>query len=154
MERRADNVGTREQFARVITQKPRNFRQQRVFSTLTIFLNAFVKFRRRSILFTTKYFVVGAMRNRWATTSLANSKGKQLCKRTARHSPWTLKDTVHLLKLKFLRVPSRSLEQIVCIQFAKLRTVQISAEAADCCEEDSYLNLKTTLRSYEQDKLK
>jgi len=64
------------------------------------------------------------------------------------------KDTVHLLKLKFLRVPSRPLEQIVCIQFAKLRTVKSRPKQPDCHEEDSYLNLKTTLRSYAQDELK
>lgn len=35
--------------ARVITHKPRNFRRQRIFPTLTIFLNAFAKLRGRSI---------------------------------------------------------------------------------------------------------
>lgn len=38
MERGADNVGTREQFARIITHKLRNFHQQRVFRLWRYFL--------------------------------------------------------------------------------------------------------------------
>lgn len=80
----------RGQFARVITHKPRNFRRRRNISpTRTIFLNASGELSGEDERSTTKRPVVEIVGNRRETAraALPNSKGKQLCKRTARHSP-------------------------------------------------------------------
>lgn len=120
---------TRRQFTRIITHKPRNFcRMKKYFSgSPTIFLNAFRELRE------------WAVRSRQSTLS---PESREIGGRTAlliqRESSYAnvLRNirheisTVRLQRFKFLHVPSRPLAQIVCIQFVKLKTLQISTKAA------------------------